>query len=107
MAKKQNIVRYTIEEIRAMIARGEGEMDMEKVLATTEAEIEAQAAEDDAEFPYGWESEVIMGLPPKKAAVNLRIDSDVLDWFKQTGKGYQTRINKVLRAYVTSRKAPL
>jgi len=39
-------------------------------------------------------------LPQGKRLVSLRIDSDVLDWFKHRGKGYQTRINAVLRAYV-------
>lgn len=41
------------------------------------------------------------GLKPvrKKAQVTLRLDSDVLDWFKTQGRGYQTRINTLLRAY--------
>ena len=30
----------------------------------------------------------------------MRIDGDVLDWFRSAGKGYQTRINAVLRSYV-------
>lgn len=42
------------------------------------------------------------GLKPalKKSQITLRIDSDVLDWFKKSGKGYQTRINMLLRAYM-------
>jgi len=36
---------------------------------------------------------------PRKASISLRIDADVLDWFKAQGAGYQTRINAVLRAY--------
>ncbi len=41
------------------------------------------------------------GLIPvsKKTQVTLRIDDDVLTWFKQGGKGYQTRINSLLKAY--------
>jgi len=41
------------------------------------------------------------GLPPapRKAAISLRLDEDVLGWFKAQGPGYQTRINAVLRAY--------
>lgn len=35
----------------------------------------------------------------KKTDVHIRIDSDVLEWFKEQGKGYQTKINAVLRAY--------
>ena len=36
---------------------------------------------------------------PPKASISLRIDADVLEWFKAQGGGYQTRINAVLRAY--------
>ncbi len=36
---------------------------------------------------------------PPKASVSLRIDVDVLEWFKARGRGYQTRINAVLRAF--------
>ena len=37
---------------------------------------------------------------PTKSAVSLRLDDDVLAWFKARGPGYQTRINAVLRAYM-------
>jgi uncharacterized protein (DUF4415 family) len=47
---------------------------------------------------------VIIGLPPRKEAVKLRIDRDMLDWFRGTGKGYQTRMYNVLRAFVKSRQ---
>ncbi len=36
---------------------------------------------------------------PPKASVSLRIDADVLDWFRASGSGYQTKINAVLRAF--------
>jgi uncharacterized protein (DUF4415 family) len=36
---------------------------------------------------------------PTKASVSLRLDRDVLEWFKAQGPGYQTRINNVLRAF--------
>jgi len=42
-------------------------------------------------------------VPPKQP-VTLRIDSDVLVWFKTQGQGYQTRINKLLRAYMESQQ---
>lgn len=38
-------------------------------------------------------------VPPKQA-VTMRLDVDVLNWFKEQGQGYQTRINKLLRAYM-------
>lgn len=36
---------------------------------------------------------------PAKASISLRVDQDVLEWFKAQGSGYQTRINSVLRAF--------
>jgi uncharacterized protein (DUF4415 family) len=39
---------------------------------------------------------------PRKKQLTLRVDEDVLDWFKSQGKGYQTHINQLLRAYMES-----
>ena len=36
---------------------------------------------------------------PRKAAISLRLDAEVLDWYKAQGPGYQTRINAILKAY--------
>ena len=41
---------------------------------------------------------------PKKSQITLRIDTDVLQWFKETGKGYQIRINSLLRTYMEESK---
>jgi uncharacterized protein (DUF4415 family) len=41
----------------------------------------------------------VIRLPEPKASVTLRIDREVLNWFKSQGKGYQTRINAILKAY--------
>ncbi len=37
---------------------------------------------------------------PVKKPVTIRLDADVLEWFKDQGQGYQTRINKLLRSYM-------
>ncbi len=39
-------------------------------------------------------------MPEKKVALSLRLDPGVVAWFKKQGRGYQTRINAVLRSYV-------
>jgi uncharacterized protein (DUF4415 family) len=46
------------------------------------------------------------GLKPlvRKEQVTLRLDADVLAWFKARGKGYQTRINDLLRAFVEAHR---
>jgi uncharacterized protein (DUF4415 family) len=46
-----------------------------------------------------WDN-VTVELPKPKADLHMRIDRDVLDYFRSTGRGYQTRINAVLRSYV-------
>ncbi len=43
-------------------------------------------------------------MPENKQAISLRVDRDVLDYFKSTGKGYQTRMNAVLRAWMEAQK---
>jgi uncharacterized protein (DUF4415 family) len=43
-------------------------------------------------------------MPAGKRQVTLRIDADVLDWFRAQGKGYQSRMNAVLRAYVGTQR---
>ncbi|HEX8652263.1 MAG TPA: BrnA antitoxin family protein [Pyrinomonadaceae bacterium] len=42
---------------------------------------------------------------PRKAQLTLRVDSDVLEWFRKQGQGYQTKINALLRAYMDAHKA--
>jgi uncharacterized protein (DUF4415 family) len=39
-------------------------------------------------------------ITPNKAQLTIRVDQDVLAWFKSQGRGYQTRINSLLRAYM-------
>ena len=55
---------------------------------------------DDAFF-----KNATLRMPENKKAVSLRLDADVLDWFKDQGRGYQTRINSVLRLYMQTKKA--
>jgi uncharacterized protein (DUF4415 family) len=53
-----------------------------------------------AEF---WKSARVV-LPPGKTSIHLRLDSDVVEWFKSRGKGHLTHMNAVLRAYVETQK---
>jgi uncharacterized protein (DUF4415 family) len=43
-------------------------------------------------------------LPQNKAQITLRIDHDVLEWFKLQGRGYQTQMNSLLRAYMEAHR---
>ena len=43
---------------------------------------------------------MVIRMPEKKAALSIRLDPSVVTWFRKKGRGYQTRINAVLRSYV-------
>jgi uncharacterized protein (DUF4415 family) len=99
---EKNIVRYSANEIREKIARGESRSDWARVDAITDEEIEAQMRDDPdwADFmDIDWSKATVV-YPVEKKAGSIRLDSDVLDFFKAEGKGYQTRINAVLRSYM-------
>lgn len=100
--KEKNIVRHTLKDLPE-----DTESDWERVKAMTEEEIESGARSDpdaqpvDAEF---WKHAKIITPTPKKS-IHLRVDPAVLTWFKKQGKGYQTRMNAVLRSYVEAKSA--
>lgn len=99
---RERIVSYSLDEIREKLARGEGKSDWARVDAMTDEEIEAQMRDDPdwADFmDIDWSKATIV-YPVPKNAISIRLDKDVIDFFKATGKGYQTRINAVLRHYM-------
>lgn len=109
--KKGDTVSYTAEDIEAMLARGEDRTDWARVAATTEEQIEADIASDPdwKDLPRDWYEHAQAGLPfplPKenKRQVTLRLDPDILDHFKRQGRGWQSRINAVLRAFVQAQQ---
>ena len=55
---------------------------------------------DIPELDPGFFKSAVLRMPSKKASITVRLDSEVLDWFRNQGKGYQTRINAVLRTYM-------
>lgn len=72
---------------------------LEEIAAIPDSEIDySDIAELGPEF---WKNAKVV-FPQSKKAVTIRIDSDVLDWFKNRGKGYQSRMNAVLRSYMES-----
>ena len=106
MKKRGNITTVTAEELKRMIERGETKTDWERANSMSQEEADRLADEEDGPLPLGWADNIIIGHPPMKEDVHIRLDKDVLDWFKSRGKGYQTRINAVLRAFVESRQGP-
>jgi uncharacterized protein (DUF4415 family) len=98
--KKENIVTYTLEELRGM----KGETDWEFLRQQEEAGIEPELDEEEIGIEWDW-SRAVMVEGFLKTPISLRVDPDVLDFFKSQGPGYQTRINAVLRSYMNAQKA--
>ncbi len=73
-----------------------GETDWERLRAD-------EGATDEDDFDVDWSTLEVV-LPAPKKMISLRLDQDVLDFFKRSGKGYQTRMNAVLRAYKDSQE---
>jgi uncharacterized protein (DUF4415 family) len=72
----------------------------------TDAEIDVAVASDPdwAEFDsIDWSKAEIV-VPPKKQAISIRLDEDLIGFFKAEGPGYQRRINAVLRGYMKQRQ---
>jgi uncharacterized protein (DUF4415 family) len=94
--KKEHITRVSAEQARRM----KGKTDFAQLDALGDDDIaRAVAADPDAAaLDTDW-TKARLVLPPGKELVTLRLDRDVVDWFRKAGKGYQTRINAVLRAY--------
>ena len=76
--------------------------DWSRVDAATDAEVrEAIEADPDA-HPTDeafWKTAKVV-LPSPKETITIRLDADVLAWFRERGRGYQTRINAILRSYM-------
>ena len=75
--------------------------DLGRVTSITDAELEAAIASDldEAGMVVDW-AKAAISTPGRKEATTIRLDAAVLDYFKRQGRGYQTRINAVLRHYV-------
>jgi len=80
--------------------------DLDRLRKLTDAEIDASIANDPdwQEFKdLDW-SKAVLVIPPKKKAISIRVDEDVLDYFKKEGAGYQRRMNAVLRSYMQQKR---
>ncbi len=81
-----------------------GRADLGRLRRMTEREIERTSPPELADLPDDFWSEAEVVVAPLKQAISLRVDQDVLDWFREQGPRYQTRMNAVLRTYVSQAK---
>jgi uncharacterized protein (DUF4415 family) len=93
-----------IEHPDGRLERRKSETDWARLDALTDEEIEASIANDpDWSDDWNWD-EAVLVIPPKKKAISIRVDEDVLDYFRKDGAGYQRRMNAVLRSYMQQKR---
>ena len=93
---KNRIVRVSVDQLKM------GDSDWARVDALTDEDIERAITEDPDAAPIldaDWFRNAELVLPAAKVPTSMRVDGDVMDWFKAQGRGWQTRMNAVLRAY--------
>lgn len=97
--KNAHIVKVSLHDLRP------GKTDWARIDSMTEEELEAAIASDpDSETgEIDWSTAVLVE-PQKKVAISIRLDEDVLGFFKSGGAGYQRRINSILRHYMESQR---
>jgi uncharacterized protein (DUF4415 family) len=88
--EKKGARKYSLDELREMRERGE-----------TQTRADAPTLSLNAEF---WENARVVMPPSGKTSVHLRVDNDVLQWFKEQGRGHLTRMNAVLRSFMEAHK---
>jgi uncharacterized protein (DUF4415 family) len=93
----EKIVKYTSEALKKL----KDESDWDRAAGMTEEEIEAAEAQDPevAGIDDAWMDKAEVVRSPKRAVYAV-FDAYVIDYFKNSGRGYQGRMNAVLKAYV-------
>ncbi len=84
---------------------GNSETDWQRIDAMTDEDIDLSDCPEVT--PEQFASSIVRRVPIAQNKVEvIRIDSDVLEWFKSRGRGYQTQINTLLRAYMEAHQSP-
>jgi uncharacterized protein (DUF4415 family) len=98
---EEHIVSYTAAQIKQMIANGESKTDWTRLDTQTDADIDAACADDPdwKDIPHDWWKDAKAHYPRRKQQTTLRVDAEVLAWFKAQGKGWHTHMNAALKAY--------
>jgi uncharacterized protein (DUF4415 family) len=100
---EKHIKTYSADQIRRL---GPGKTDWVRVDSLSDEEIEA-AMRDDPDWAglvdFDW-SDAVVVVPRRKKAISIRLDEDVVDFFRAQGEGYQTRMNAVLRRFMEKMK---
>ena len=106
MEKDKNIKTYSAEELLTMIDAGEDRTDFARIDAMTEVGLE-QAIADDPDWqgiPKDWHHGAEAVMPRHKVPISIRLDADLVEFFRGQGRGWQTKVNAILRAYANAKQ---
>lgn len=81
-----------------------GRANLARLRKATEAQIRRTSPPELADLPADFFADAVLVQPTPKKPISLRVDEDVLRWFKAQGPRYQSRMNAVLRAYMAAAK---
>ena len=79
-----------------------GRANLARLRRVSEAELTRTSPPELADLPDDFWDSAVLVLPGPKRAISLRVDQDVLDWFRNSGPRYQSRMNAVLRTYMSA-----
>jgi len=97
-----------IEQADGSYAPAAQKTDFAALAKMGDAEIEKAVAADVDEtvlLNQEWFARAELYNTPEKTMVSIRLDKRIIEWFKKQGKGHQTRMNNVLKAYVDTHLA--
>lgn len=95
---KKHLVKHSKKAKAPRPSRGRANLRLLKRM--TDAEIRRSAPEELPELPSDFWDSAVPVIPAGKVPISLRVDSDVLEWFREEGPKYQSRMNAVLRSYM-------
>jgi uncharacterized protein (DUF4415 family) len=84
----------------------QGRADLDYLRRMSDAEIERTSPPELANLPPDFWDSARMVPPVLKEPISIRVDEDVLAWFRKEGPRYQSRMNAVLRTYMEAKRGP-
>jgi len=98
----------TVKSSRRSAVPSQGRAKLAKLRQISEAEIRRTSPEELGDLPQDFWDDAVPVVPAAKVPISLRVDADVLEFFRKTGPRYQSRMNAVLRSFMerTSESKP-
>jgi len=103
MKKDKNIRRYTAAELKAKRAKSGTDLNKLDAISDKKLELLITEDEDERDIRPDWTRSILI-LPHAKQSIHLRLDQDIIEFFKGYGKGHITRMQAVLKAYVDAHR---